>query len=827
MTETDLDSRPDDQSAATPDNQRTRTPDRRPWIILLALIGLFVLARIVTAYATIFPDSGRVELLGADSYFHVRHAEYSMNHFPDLLRGDPGSHYPSVEYQAYSGLFNLSVAAITLALEPFGDTDRMLVSVSAWSPVVLAVLALVALFLVASSLLGRWGGVLAALIFLVYPGYSLSRTVLGFGDQHAAELMLAIGSVYGLAACVRKEHRAWYRPAILHALPFAAFFYTWIGAPMYVAFMGLAVFTMVVVSIWTMDTYSQIATGFFRFFSGVVFWQMLVVVFWPDLEMELVGGIHLLTVYAMIALGTLPYCYFRGVSYLSEKAIPRWILSAGTAILGVTLAYFFFTEHPRGQVFWSWLTNVRAQDVAEQEIVSWSRFWLTYGIPGGLAFASLPLALMTPDSKINRVLKVGLCMFGLSSILLWMHTHDFDYVPPVFIALLAVIAIRDLATWIKRFTRQISHPTMQGLVIPASQYALLILLILPIWPLGVSHVPWIREIEVEALLRHDDTWFDAMDWLRTHTPTPPVSPTTAINKTEPYAENTYGVMTTWDDGNFVAFAGRRLPTYSRYPSAGDALWLTAPTESEAQRHLCPGCREGEHVRYAVLSYTMASDLFLSKIVAASRTTEMQQEGLWNHEGKKVPRITFGDTFEKALVTRLFRDNGSGLEHYRLVYESSTRQLIQTVYDPTLPELRYAADRLPDGVIPPETGNHVLTRVGNRYIYDVHVAPSMRTYEIVTGAVLYGNVTPGEEISLSLDIASPATGTSYTYRQTVFSDSLGNFTFRIPYNTSAASDLSSIYPTGPYRLIRVAEHDTLTQAVSESQIQAGDSLLVDF
>jgi asparagine N-glycosylation enzyme membrane subunit Stt3 len=798
----------------------------RAYGVLFVLLVIFVLGRVTPAYDVVFPENGRVELLGADSYFHIRHAQYATKHFPGLLRGDPGSHYPGVEYQAYSGLFNLSVAGASIVLQPLGDDARILAAVSAWSPVVLSALALLALYFLGAGVVGRLGGVLAALIFYLYPGYSLSRSVLGFGDQHAAELMLAALTLLGLVSCLKNSGARQYRPSLLRSLPFAAFFYTWIGAPMYVAFIAVSVFTVVIVSVAVSESSLNISHGLFRFFSGVAFWQVAVILFWPELELQLVANIHLLTLYAMVAMAIAPMIYFKIVDFFTARSVPGPALAIATLLLGVAAGYLFFTLHPRGQEFWFWLTNERAQNVAEQKIISWSAYGDLFGPAGWLALAALPLTLITPGSRNRTVLKAGISVFGLCTILIWMHTHDFDYVPPVFVALLAVLAIQDLSVWMRRGLNKLNSPGLDSYTASAGSFLLILILIAPVWPLNTAHTPWISTETVLGLLRHDEAWFDAMDWLRESTPSPSVTPITKLVKSAPYPDDVYGVMSTWDDGNFVSYQGRRLPTFSRYPSAGDALWLTAPSEEEANLFLCPDCQGGEHVRYAVLSYLMASHLFLSKVQAAGRTAAMQQEGIWNHEGKEVPRITFGDTFEKALVTRLFRDNGSGLEHYRIAYESGERQMVQTVYDPTIPELRYAADPLPPGVEGPKTGNHVLTRVGTRYIYDVHTVPSIRIYEIVPGAVLYGRISPGESLLLSLDLYSSSTGSQYGYSQTTTADSLGYFSFRVPYSTNSSTG-SVVNPTSPYAVSRQSTGGTVSIEIDEMFIQTSDSIAVDF
>ncbi len=45
-------------------------------------------ARIVPAWDLVFPAPHDTRMLGADSYYHLRHAQFAAENFPHLLRWD-------------------------------------------------------------------------------------------------------------------------------------------------------------------------------------------------------------------------------------------------------------------------------------------------------------------------------------------------------------------------------------------------------------------------------------------------------------------------------------------------------------------------------------------------------------------------------------------------------------------------------------------------------------------------------------------------------------------------------------------------------------------
>jgi len=761
-----------------------------PLIVLFVISCVFVAGRTVPAWNTVFPeDSDHTMLLGVDSYFHLRHAEYSESDFPNHLRLDPGAHYPSVEHQQYSGLYNLGLAAVARGVRFVTGEPANLAAIAAYSPVFLALATLLLLFVLLKDLFGDWWGLGGAALFTFHSGFNLAKTTLGFADQHALEVFLAIGVLWGLNRALRLRHpissvRFWLQ-MVTCALPLAALPFSWIGYPLFMVITSVYVVVVLLGDLIHDHSESDPAARPGRQLAAFLLCSVLLIVvttwLFPEWKMELVGNMYRWTLIGLMLLAVLSVLIdFLKDRFLEDASASKRVGSTVALFVLLTIVgWLFINYHPKGGEFWYWLTFERGQDVAEQQAVTVPGVFTMYGLSAALALmavAALVVALIRRRVP-PEVLASG--AFSIVCVWIWIGTNDFDYLPAPFLACLGIIGLAQIESLPK-------PEPLRSLFARATlkDFSLLMSLIVALGMLTGSfgRVPWIKKSEVDVLLFFDESWFDAMDWLRHSTPSPPVLPIDQVTKTEPWPASNYGVMAAWDHGNFVSAVGHRSTRFSRYPSSGGGIWMTDTSESDAMESLCPECQGEESVRYAVLGHDLASDLFLSKLHSAGREAIMQQEGLWNHQGQEVPHITFGDPFEKALVTRLYRNNGSGLKHHRIVFESEQRYLNQMVYDPSLPELRLTSDLLPPGVAPPLAGNLVLTEVNGLFIYDVYPAPAVRIIEIVSGARLHGTASPGEEIRVLADIMDSIGLRHYTYEQYAISDSLGRFEIILPYAT---------------------------------------------
>lgn len=797
------------------------------WGSLLVACLVFTLARTWYQADVVFPEHDQtVRLLGNDSYFQLRHAEYSAEHFPELQRVDPGAHFPRRQKQNVSGLFNLSIAAGSFLIEPFSG-ERSAVAVSAaLMPLLLGLGSLICLFLLGWRLGGPWLALPATLFHLLYPSTSLDRTTLGFADQHAAETFLVLAGLTGMVWLSERARENlslsrgsdWMKAAGC-AMPFAMLFFTWLGAPMYIAVYAVATLMLLMVAVSRRDM-DGLATALPMFYVATAAWLVSGYILKPDLIMEVAKGIRWWNVGGMLFLGLGSFLYVGLVRKLLTRGWHPVVIILGTlAAVGLT-AFVFFNLPGRGQFFWNRISAERSGAIEEQGRVSPAEFIRLFGWAGLLSIIAIPVSWMLKDG--NARARTLVVVAGTVTTAIWLRTHDFDYVPPVFVAFMVgvvILGIVNILSRVKGDQEQVRLGRIIGMVVLAAFMLI---------PARSSRKFYIDEMKARDGAVFQDAWQSAMDWMRENTEVPPVLPMSRVAADEVYPDGSYGVMTAWDFGNFVAQAGERPAVVSRYPSRRDANWSTALTEEDAATFLCPECAPGESVRYAVVNATMASDFFSNRSRARTDSAGVVIFGHWDAGGVRVPNARYGAPYDSALVTRLYRDAGSGLKHYRLVYSSSEQSLSFYRFQPGQDIISRGSQRVGENLsldLARQIASNPITRLGDAFVYDAWLRPSIQIFEIVPGAVLTGTGVPEDTITVTLALRNLDTRDLKAYRQKAVVDSSRRFSLTVPYHTESSDTSSRWVATGPF-LLNYAGKETFPVPISRSAVINGDTLVVN-
>ena len=811
---------------------------------LAALIGcimaLALLARVRTPYPVVFPEEGTTRLLGVDAYLLLRYSIYSADHFPDLQRNDAATHYPQYRRNDAAGLFNLTVAGVSWVLGRGHPTASEVAQVSAWLPPFLGVLAFIPLFLLGTIHAGRAGGLLACLLFLFYPGQSMPRTLLGFADYHAAEILLAPLVVWGAVRCLQRAqtHQApWWKPAFLHALPFLLLFLTWKGAPLFLILLGGAFWVLVTIEIALDRPAYPTAVGCFRYGTALLLLFGFVRLFLPDYLPVISTGITV-----QVVLGLFLIMLGPGLYHYAARLLKRWVkhpgltalVCAGLVVLGAVL---FLAYAPKGQWIVRRLLSPRPSGIREHQAVTEAGYWFILGGVGRLALLALPFGIVAAIR--NRQYRFALVPITVGSllILVWWRTNDLEYHAPLFIALLAGYVLLWALRWLNQWARSTALPRWVRLRDVQSLVPLVIglLLVVPLWPLRTAHIPWMRVDEVRQLVAYEAGWFEAMDWMRTATPRPsrlPLAPLAKQDTDHPHPADTYGVMTAWDYGNLIALAGERYPVASRWPSQQSASWLVAESEEASLAWLCPACTPNEQVRYAVIDDRMAGPYFLTKAVKAGRQVGAYtgSRQVITPEGQPAVVSTYGPAYNRSMAARLYRHDGQGLRHYRLVYESPSQAYLG--YESTNGRialksyfLRNQAEKDRSATIS-ETPI-ISTPMG--LLYDGVTTAAVKVFEVVPGVFLQGKTTPGAAIRAGATLYNAKTGHTWAYAQTTKADASGIYTLVLPYPTEPSTG-TDVQLKGLFELSQRIPPDTAFTriapfAIPEAAVRAGDTLSV--
>jgi asparagine N-glycosylation enzyme membrane subunit Stt3 len=141
--------------------------------------------------------STRVNFLETDAWYHVRLAENQVRNFPHRVTVDPYAS-PHGQYVAVAPLFDVIVSTVVVLTQGTGASTQYIERVAALAPAVMGVLAVAAVWAVGVLAFERRAAHLAGLLAAVLPGHFLDRTLVGFVDHHALEVLLSFATLAAL-----------------------------------------------------------------------------------------------------------------------------------------------------------------------------------------------------------------------------------------------------------------------------------------------------------------------------------------------------------------------------------------------------------------------------------------------------------------------------------------------------------------------------------------------------------------------------------------------------------------------------------------------------
>lgn len=743
---------------------------RNLWFVCFALT--LMACTVLPSYQEVLGGAS-VRLAGADAAFHLRHTEAVLEDFPRILRQDPYPAFPHIERGLNQGGFDLFAATICRL------TGLSPAAVLAWSSPLLLLLSSGALYLALQRSTPTLLPPLFLWLTLLYPGPLVTLAALGHGDHHLAEVALAVFTGLALAWLLRPE-TPW-KAAAPASLPLLGFYWTWPGAPVHLALAALVLY----VASWRTPCGSDWPKKLGLFAAtlglGVELTRLLApwAVIWTFSE----------TLYRL-GCGALAFWAFLCVP------LGRWLQQARSTRLRLALGaapLLFCLALPQGRALLGRLLAARPEEIAEHTPISWGLLVSWYG----------PLVLLAPCALLalwrRRSWEAALVplIYGSGLNLLWLQTLDFAYYTPLVVSLAGATT---LAAW---------WP-------PKTGAKLAVLGLLALFPLlGPPPVqrPWIHGSEARASFLVTPGLEQAAAWLRD-----------TFGDRSPLSQQAFGVVAPWDLGNTLAQLAKVPVRYSQTTSPELArLLFSEQPESLYQSMKVEGPRP---LRYILIPASSLGEKLMGEMrVAGLPMSLMWQPGPVAHwEGMSMTTPAPSPRLRAALLWRLYWESGQGLAHYRLVYESEQQVLHALQIDfsgasmlpisfPVGPKEQRVVDALlarPESPQPTSRGLLMAARV----------APEVRIFEAVPGAVVQGSAPAGQSVVASLELQAPTTGRRWTasFRSTV--SRTGSFTLRLPYASDgpSAAAAGSVRALGPYQLAVGGRTHSLS--ISEQQVQAG-------
>jgi dolichyl-diphosphooligosaccharide--protein glycosyltransferase len=151
-------------------------------------------------YQQIFRGDAIVFPVG-DSYYHLRRAEYTLEHAPDVLLFDPLVNHPDGAWIPWPPLHTLLLANVAIAI---GGTHHDLELAGAWLPPVIGALTALPVFAAARVLAGPGVALLAALLVMLFP-MSISYSDVGNADHHCTVSFFGAIWLWGALLAARDQ----------------------------------------------------------------------------------------------------------------------------------------------------------------------------------------------------------------------------------------------------------------------------------------------------------------------------------------------------------------------------------------------------------------------------------------------------------------------------------------------------------------------------------------------------------------------------------------------------------------------------------------------
>ncbi len=743
--------------------------------LLFALATLACLA--MPVYRLVFPDSKSPLLIGPDPYFHLRHIKAVLANYPVVAREDLMVNFPNGEQGLNQGFFDVTVATAVKLSAGLLSPEAAL----AWVSPLCHLLACGLGFLWFWQRGNERCGYLFLLFCVFYPGPVRIIAALGHGDHHAFEILLAVLVAWSLDYYLRPD-TSW-RWAPLAVAPLLLFYLSWAGAPLHLFLTGLAFYLRA----WVTPAEKECSLAIKGLAYGLLLLlaTILTGAIWPWAVIWHVSE-------KLFRLGAVALVL--GYPLLVPVARRQWrqpALVATSFLLGaLALAYLTPTGHSAINA----LLERRTLQIAEHSPASVPLLLYRFGFLWLVALAA-PLRIWQRQSWQAALVPFTL---GAGLVFFWLQTYDFNYYAPIVFAAGAAYTLG-------------TQPWRKPLMVAVATLALM-----PLAPKLMEH-PWIELRGIREGVLLSEGLQAASDWLKD-----------VQGPASPPEQREYGLVAPWDLGNILAETADTPVGFSQTVSRELARLLFSDQPDQAYGKMV---ERRKPFRYLLLPARNLAE----KLLGESTAADLKIGDLLG-PGPKVPwkgrEVTFLQPTQRnrqSLLNRLYWDNGDGIGHFRLVYESP-QQAIHLQRLRTDGKIEFyawpaTAEELQTYLKPLLDTPDVVQETSRGDVFGGRQAAEVRIFEAVPGALLEGTTRPGAQVVAALSLKSPTTNRRWTGVWTTEAADDGRFSLRVPYSTTkplhANSDTVTVQ--GPYK-VTVDRQQTLV-AVSEEDVQAGRTLPV--
>ena len=698
-----------------------------PFILIAIILGLYL--RIANPWNMVFvPWMEGARLSGNDPWYYFRLIDSTLHHFPNRIWFDAFTNYP---YGTYTHFGPFLVYVSVIAAKLFGATTPAEIrSVIAFIPAFGGALLAIPTYILTKEMFGKKAGVISAITVVLIPGQLMARSVLSFNDHHIWEvfwmtfvLALFIASINKWSGKNRNENirnKKTLTYPLMTGITLGLYLDTW--APGFIVALMIVLYAFMT---YLFKKWFNAETGNLTHISIITF-AVASLVYLPfafntpslsttrysPFQLLILVGSGLVIIMFHLIERLESRGFFEKIGVNEDYVFPAIIVvSAGIIIGGIALIspdFLFLLKSIIGVV----QPKGGALTVAEVQPFfnlggkfslspAWDNFSITFffAIPAMIYYAYR--LVKTRDEKLLFILIWGFAMLvalaGQNRFAYYFGAVSAVFASAIASEILERVGFYDyIRAYIENDRKSLRKIGSKGLI---AGVLILFILIYPVF----SQANFYSKYSAGGINKQ---WYDTLVWMRNNTPDKEMYdtfyyqlyrfPEKPGERYPYYPDGVYSIMSWWDYGHWITAIAHRIPVanpfqqgignkYNNVPGA--APFFTAFNESYASR-----IANKLGVKYVISDVEMATGKFYAMAVWAEGSLE--KAGRTYFSGSGLIYITPGGSMGISLTGRLpigaksigsipipnihyyqtmeakfHIFDGSGLKHYRMVYES--------------------------------------------------------------------------------------------------------------------------------------------------------------
>ena len=557
--------------------------------ILMVAAGLRVWAPWddVFAPSTSLGASSRVNFLETDAWYHVRLAENQVVNFPHRVTVDPYA-APNGQYVAVAPLLDTIIATIVVVTQGRDAPADYIERVAAIVPAVVGVLAVAAVWALATLAFDRRAGLLAGFLAAVLPGHFLDRTLVGFVDHHALEVLLSVSTLAALSFALRSSNL---RIAVLAGLLLGLYLLAWASGAFFVAILAVWIVLVPIVAPGT----AAVVAGTSTALAAVS--ALLMVLLFQDPALFRYNTQIAALAGLLVASST--------VALFARRIPIALAIVAVSAIVMVALIYFVapsLAQQVLGDLnrFRPDPTRMAVLEARPLFLYSgnwlWSQPWVFFRSGFYVGIVAV-LALAASLWRSRRADHLLIVCFTIANFLATLGQNRFGYYLVPAVAVVGGWLATRILDWGGVPHADNPQPKRRAWMPMQREVAVIVVAGIMVAPNLIT-----AALTTTRVGGMPDYWFNAMQWLRQNTPEPFGDAGYYLQRyDDANTPAAYSIMNWWDQGYWIIQTARRVPvanpTQAGAPVA--AQFLTATDEAEAL-----AIADAQRVRFVLVDWEL-------------------------------------------------------------------------------------------------------------------------------------------------------------------------------------------------------------------------------